>query len=82
MRIKARYGNQIYAGGHNTDFTYKYSQSDYGTERTVNLYDPTGKVVASGDPFWPDGIPANLMIRQTTIGRYAARLYCQMNVTS
>ena len=77
-KARAKHGKSIYKAGRPTGFTYRYKQDDYGVERTLQLLNAKRQVVAQADPFWPAGIPANLMIRQKQINDCAVRLYADL----
>ena len=53
-------------------FGYRYTRSDYGTERTLQVYSH-GQLIGTCDPF-PNGEPVDARKRQQGIERAARRI--------
>lgn len=51
-------------------FIWTYESSDYGTERTLTVYDGE-RIIGQADPFWPAGVPVDADERKAALRRAA-----------
>lgn len=55
-------------------YRWKYSQSDYGTERVLTVTDSAGEIIAQFDPFWEGGgVPVDPKRREAELVQQAQR---------